>query len=102
MTEQPQTPRRVAENEAAKQAVGFAFALLTLAVMVWAQRKIMPQHPLDFAGAAQRRMDAARQAAERWDRVAAYCFRTDMIRLATLAHKRAESAREAYERERYV
>lgn len=105
MNEQPQTLRRVAENEAAKQAVVFAFAVATIIVMAIAQarmyRSVEQEHPW-LPGGAERRMRQAQQSAERWDRIAAYCFRTDMIRLANMAHKRAESAREAYERERYV
>ena len=100
MNEQPQSPRQVAEKEAVKQAVGLAFTLVAVGIMVWVQRKSTPVNPLDSAGMARRRMEIAQQAARRWDRIAAYCFRTDMVRLAGMAHQRAEAARAAYERER--
>ena len=111
MTEpaQPQTPRKVAENEAARQAVTLVFTVVTIGILIVMQRKgglgdmMQAQHDrVDPSGAARRRMAAAQRAAARWDRAADYLFRVDLVTLARQANQRAEAAREAFERERYV
>lgn len=108
MSDQP-GPRQVAENEAARQLVGLAFTVITLAVVIIMNRK-MPgglaemmsaEHDrADPSGAAQRRMREAQRSAARWDAAAAYLFRVDLVRLAKRAHRRAQRARRALEAEK--
>lgn len=103
MSEQPLGPREIARNEAAKQAVLFVFGVVTVVVFALVQRK-MQQDAIDandwLPGSSERRMRKALQEAEKWDRIAAYLFRIDLVQLAQKAHQRAEAARAVYERER--
>lgn len=100
MTEQSLTPRETAEREAARQAVVLAFSIVGTLIMVVVAERMNHRILSDLPGASERRMREAQAAATRWDRRAAYLWRVGLIKAASVAHRRAESARRAYEDER--
>ena len=92
------TPRDTAANEAARQAVMFAFAIGAAIALYPLQRKIARIHADALRGDfTEQDMREAERAADRWDRAAAYLFRVNLFPFARLAHERAEDARRRYE-----
>ena len=101
MTEQ--TPRGVAEAEAARQAVILAFAVAGTLILIEIQKLTGTGLWALLEGgtdAKTRRMAAAVKSAAAWDRRAAWLFTHCLFDAAKWAHRRAEAAREAYEAER--
>ena len=97
------SPAETAKEEAARQAVGLLFGLAAAALFVLVQKKMGAvgiQDYLDPQGAPLRRMEAAKRAQERWDRVSVWCWRFGPWQAAMVAHRRAEAARRRYEAER--
>ena len=103
----PETPRAVAEREAARQAVALAFAIAGTIALIVIQKQLgggtlfdvlSAEH--DPAAAARRRMEAAQRAAKRWDRRASWLFVYGPERAFRYAFDRGEAARKAYEAER--
>lgn len=100
------TPADTAKNEAAKQAVIFAFAILGALAMIPFYKRMqeaqaaMLRDAIDPTERQADRMRAALESARRWDRVASLCFTFGTQRAFWWAHDKAERARAAYEAER--
>jgi hypothetical protein len=82
MPDQPATPGDAASTEAARQAVVLAFGVVSVLIMVWAQRAAAD--PDFYRGQRMRAAKAAERA---------------LARLAAWSWSRAERARRAYDRE---
>lgn len=93
---EPTTPREIAANEAARQAVILAFGLAGALVVMHVQRRmlrtILPGGPTPLQQAAERE--------ERWARITVWLWQNGMISFARMANRQAEQARRDYEAER--
>jgi hypothetical protein len=96
-------PRQVAENEAARQSVALAFGIAGVIVVLLLQKKYGPLQAMlahaDPSAESLRRMESAQAAKRRWSRVADWLWSVRLPGWRTALAK-AESAHQAYERER--
>ena len=98
------TPGQVAQNEAAKQAVVLVFGLVTVLIIMQMQKKMardMGEAAREGSmpdSARSRRMQDAKRMEHLWDAAGSRVMKW-ALKLADIAWKRAEQARQSYESE---